>query len=208
MRTYNLLHVGLIAAALMTVAAFAAKPAHAAAVVGQTVPALIMTDIDGNVVNLSELKGQMIVLEWTNAECPYVKKHYGPKNMQMTQEKATSMGVIWIAVNSSAPGKQGAVSIEEAKALVAEKGIKASHMVLDPSGEIGKSFGAATTPHMYVIDKDGKIAYAGAIDDNSSANPAAVEGAKNYVLAALDDLSQGKPVAVAETSPYGCSVKY
>lgn len=207
MKTKTFAYTTLMAVAILAMAAFTAK-AHAEITVGQAAPNFKATDIEGNEIDLTALKGTKVVLEWTNAECPFVKKHYATQNMQATQKKATEMGAVWITVNSSAPGKQGAVDAAGAKAVVAEQGAHPSNVILDPSGEIGKLYGAKTTPHMFIIDAEGKVAYAGAIDDNSSVNPDSVKDAKNYVLAALDDLSHGKPVATAQTQPYGCSVKY
>lgn len=187
-----------------------AMPAHASNLeIGANVPNIQATDINGNAFNLEDYKGKTVVLEWTNAECPFVVKHYSTNNMQDTQEKAVAMdNVVWVSINSSAAGKQGSVTPEEAKSLIAEKGAHPTTMILDPLGEIGHAYGAMTTPHMFVIDAEGKLAYMGAIDDNSSPNPDTVEGAKNYVLAALNDLSAGNPVTESVTRPYGCAVKY
>ena len=177
-------------------------------VVGQMAPTFRMADIQGKMVSLKDFQGKTVVLEWTNAECPFVKKHYGTNNMQATQKAAVDGGAVWISVNSSAEGKQGHLDADGARALIMEQEAYPSHVVLDPMGELGRLYGAVTTPHMFVIDADGTLVYAGAIDDNSSANPAHVKGAKNYVMAALDDLSHGKAVAEAQTQPYGCGVKY
>lgn len=187
--------------------AFAA-PAIAAPTVGQPAPDFSATDVNGKAVKLSDLKGKIVVLEWTNNECPYVKKHYGSGNMQKTQKEAAAKGVEWITVNSSAPGRQGHVSAEEAKKIMTDAGGAPSAEILDEDGKIGKAYDAKTTPHMFVIDPSGKVVYAGAIDDRRSANPADAKAAKNYVTAALTEAKAGKPVTVASTTPYGCSVKY
>ncbi len=182
--------------------------ARAAVEIGKPAPEITAKDINGNDFNLEDYKGKTVVLEWTNHQCPFVVKHYGTGNMQAAQKKATESGVIWVSIVSSAPDKQGFLTPEEAIAINQEQGSNATTKILDPLGEIGKAYAAKTTPHMFVIDPDGNIAYKGAIDDNPSANASAVEGAKNLVLAALDDLAAGKEVEVSETAPYGCSVKY
>ena len=182
--------------------------AMAKAQVGEAAPTFTATDIEGNAVDLAALKGKTVVLEWTNHQCPYVIKHYDSGNMQRTQKMAKEDGVVWVSIVSSAPGKQGHLDLEEAKEIVAKEGAYPAHKVLDESGEIGKLYKATTTPHMFVIDEAGVLAYAGAIDSNSSPRPSAVEGATNYVLAALGDLKEGNTVQTAQTQPYGCSVKY
>lgn len=183
-------------------------PVHAAVEIGKPAPAIEATDINGNAVNLADHKGEIVVLEWTNAECPFVVKHYDSGNMQKLQKAATEKGVKWITINSSAEGKQGNISAEDAKTLIEEVGAAQTAYVQDPSGTIGQAYGAKTTPHMYVIDKDGNVAYAGAIDSNSSPRASTIEGAENYVMAAVDSLMAGEPVKTAETAPYGCAVKY
>lgn len=182
--------------------------ARAATTVGQLAPDFTATDIAGNAVTLSALKGKPVVLEWTNHECPFVRKQYDTGSMQATQKKAEELGAIWISIVSSAEGKEGYVTPEQAAEIVTKEGASPTHNILDPKGEIGTLYGAKTTPHMFVIDKDGVLAYAGAIDSDSSFKPDSVKTATNYVLAALEDLKAGKPVATAQTEPYGCSVKY
>lgn len=182
--------------------------AHAAVEIGKPAPDFVGTDINGQEIKLSDYKGKKVVLEWTNHQCPYVIKHYDTNNMQEAQKKATDDGVVWLTVASSATGKQGFTTPEEAKEIIAETGANATTRILDPSGEIGKMYDAKTTPHMFVIDEEGNLAYEGAIDDNSSSRHETVEGAKNYVLSALDSLAAGEPVDPAQTAPYGCSVKY
>lgn len=198
----------LILALALVPFALGATPAFAAAEVGQPAPDFTATDIKGNTVKLSDLKGKNVVLEWTNQECPFVVKHYKTGNMQAAQKKATEGGAVWISINSSAPGMQGNTTAEEALKIETEAGVHSTNRILDPSGEIGQLYGAKTTPHMFVIDKEGTLAYAGAIDDKPDADSASIEGAKNYVLAALDDLSAGKPVETPSTASYGCGVKY
>lgn len=193
----------LTAAVLLT-----AAPAIAAAVVGQPAPDFSATDIDGKEFKLSEHKGKIIVLEWTNHECPYVVKHYSSGNMQNTQKAALEKGVEWVTINSSAPGRQGHVTPEDAKKIAQEAGASYTARILDESGEIGHAYDAKTTPHMFVIDQAGTLVYAGAIDDNPSPRAEDAASAKNYVLAALDDLAAGKAVETPSSQPYGCAVKY
>lgn len=180
----------------------------AAPEVGEPAPAFTGATADGETVSLDQYLGKTVVLEWTNHECPFVVKHYETGNMQALQKNATDNDVVWLKIVSSAPGKQGFVEADEALELMEKHNVHASETILDPTGEIGKLYDAQVTPHMYVIDAEGTLAYKGAIDDNSSASKDAVEGAKNYVQAALDALSAGEPVDPASTQPYGCSVKY
>jgi len=197
-----------VAVMAMSVFGLAATPAQAEAVVGEAAPAFSAQDVEGNAVSLEELKGNIVVLEWTNDGCPFVQKHYDSGNMQELQEEATADGVVWITVNSGAPGKQGHLDAEGAKALMDEKNSHASHYIIDEEGVIGKSYGAKVTPHMFVIDEQGVLVYNGAIDSNDSANPATIEGATNYVAEALEALEAGEEIEVAESKPYGCGVKY
>jgi peroxiredoxin len=186
----------------------AALPAQAAPVVGQPAPAFQVKDYDGKVRSLADFKGKTVVLEWTNNGCPYVGKHYNSGNMQGLQKNATADGVAWLTVISSAPGFQGYLTPPQAHAWKAKVGAHSTDVLLDPEGKVGRLYGAKTTPHMYVIDKTGKLAYMGGIDDRPTADPDSLKGAKNYVAAALSDLKAGRPVATAVTRAYGCSVKY
>ena len=193
-----------IAALLATATTASAKIPNGTSVTDMTV-----TDSNGVEHNLSDFKGKRVILEWTNAGCPFVKKHYETDNMQALQKEATvDDDTVWLSIISSAPGKQGYVSGEGANELTASRGAAPSAVVLDPAGEMGKTFAAKTTPHMYIIDEVGTLVYQGAIDDNSSARHSTVAGAKNYVRAAISDLDAGRSVAVSDTAPYGCSVKY
>lgn len=187
---------------------FAATPVFAAAQVGQPAPAIEATDVAGKPFKLSDHKGKIVVLEWTNHECPFVQKHYGSGNMQKIQKEARAMGAEWVSIVSSAPGRQGHVSAEAAAKIAADAGADISAKILDESGAIGGAYGAQTTPHMFVIDAAGNVAYAGAIDSNASPDPKTIEGAQNYVLDAVKALKDGQPVAVASSQPYGCGVKY
>lgn len=195
--------------ALAAMAVFCVSgPVFATAQVGQPAPDFTFTDIAGNPFTLSDHKGQVVVLEWTNHECPFVVKHYDSGNMQAVQAKAKEQGAYWVTINSSAPGLQGHLDPVKSAELAKEKNAAHDVKISDESGQIGKAYDAKTTPHMYVIDKDGTLVYAGAIDDNSSPNPETVKTAKNYVLAALDDLANGRAVETPQTQPYGCAVKY
>lgn len=194
--------------ALAAVALFATAPAFAAPEIGKPAPDFTAKDIDGKDFKLSDHKGKIIVLEWSNHECPYVVKHYSSGNMQKTQKTALDQGTEWVTIVSSAPGRQGNVSAEEAKKIATDAGASYTAKIMDESGAIGKAYDAKTTPHMFVIDKEGTLVYAGAIDDDPSPRPESVQTAKNYVLAALDNLAAGTPVQTPSSQSYGCAVKY
>jgi len=192
----------------IAVALVLAAPAIAAPQVGGQAPNFRLNDTNGQTVTLDQFKGRVVVLEWNNPGCPFVKKHYDSGNMQKTQAAAKNDGVVWLSINSGAPGKQGHMNGTEAKALVAAQKAQPTAYLLDPNGTVGKGYGAVTTPHMYIVDKAGKLVYAGAIDDKPTANKNDIPGARNHVLAALGELKAGKAVSVATTRPYGCAVKY
>ena len=185
-----------------------AAPAIAAPVVGQPAPAFSAVDADGRTRALADFKGKTVVLEWTNNGCPYVQKHYNSGNMQGLQKQATADGVVWLTLISSAPGFQGYLTGPQAKQWKTKVGAASSDVLLDPKGVVGRAYGARTTPHMYVVDKAGKLVYMGGIDDQPTPDPDSLKGAKNYVSAALADVKAGRAVARAATAPYGCSVKY
>ncbi len=193
--------------AAMAVMTFAPN-VNAAPVVGEPAPNFTAIDTNGVEHSLSDFKGKNVVLEWSNHECPFVVKHYEPGNMQKLQKEATENGTVWITIVSSAKGKQGAVNAAEANKIMEEVGAMSTARILDPSGEIGKLYKAKTTPHMFVINKEGILAYAGAIDSDSSMSQESIKGATNYVMDALAALDAGEEVKVASTKPYGCSVKY
>lgn len=176
--------------------------------VGSSATDFTLTGADGKTYKLSQFKGKTVVLEWFNRDCPYVKKFYDTKTMQGLQKEQTGKGVVWFTVISSVPGKQGHMTPEEAMKMQKEQGMNVTALLLDTKGEVGKMYGAKTTPHMYVIDKGGRLAYNGAIDDRPSATKKSLDGAQNYVTAALASLEKGEPVKVSTTTPYGCSVKY
>ena len=187
----------------------AAAPALAAdAKIGAPAPAFTLTDTAGVTHNLSDFAGKTVVLEWTNHDCPFVKKHYNGENMQHQQADATADGVVWLVVNSSALGKQGYVSPAQADQIQADWKAQQTAYLFDTDGSVGKAYGAKTTPHMYIIDAEGMLRYNGAIDSIPSANVADIEKAEQYVEIALAELAAGKPVSRPLTQPYGCSVKY
>lgn len=176
--------------------------------INEKAPAFTLKDTQGNDISLSDYSGKIVVLEWINYGCPFVKKHYDSKNMQQLQKKFTDKGVIWLAICSSADGKQGYMSNDEIIKMNKEKGVAFSAYLIDDTGKVGKAYGARTTPHMYVIDKSGKLVYAGAIDDKPSTDQSDIDGAKNYVADAINDLMNGRKVKEQVSKPYGCGVKY
>lgn len=184
------------------------ESASAAAAIGKPAPKFTLTDTTGKKWNLSDLKGKIVVLEWFNHGCPFVKKHYESGNMQKLQKEYTGKGVTWLSINSSAKGKQGNATGAEHDKAMKDKNAAPTAVLIDEDGAVGRAYGAKTTPDMYVIDKKGVLVYAGAIDDKSGFEQSEITTAKNYVKAALDELLSGKTVTVAETKPYGCSVKY
>lgn len=195
----------LIMSLLMALAPYQAM---AQATPGKAAPAFEVKDAQGVTQNLAKHKGKWIVLEWFNKDCPYVKKHYSVQNMQKLQQTYTSKGVVWLSVISSAKGKQGYLTAEESQKVSKENGSKATAVLLDVDGKMGKAYGAKTTPHMFIINPEGLVVYAGAIDDNDSASSDVIAKSKNYVSEALDNGMAGKAIATSSSRPYGCSVKY
>jgi glutathione peroxidase-family protein len=194
--------------AAVAVLSVACSTAQAAAVVGQPAPSFTVTDVTGQKRSLADFKGRTVVLEWVNFDCPFVGKHYGSGHMQKLQKAYTGKGVVWLQVNSSAPGKQGNYPPATVIAKNKERGAASTAYLLDPDGQVGQLYGARTTPHMYVVDARGTLVYAGGIDDTPSTDQEDIATAKNFVAAALDETLAGKPVTVATSQPYGCSVKY
>ena len=188
----------------------AATPAAAATAPrpGALAPEFSLPDAAGKTHALSGYRGKWVILEWVNYDCPFVKKHYGSGNMQKVQKAARGKGAIWLSVNSSAPGKQGHFAGTELTKRIVDSKADVDGYLLDPDGAVGKAYKAKTTPHMFVIDPQGKVVYAGAIDDKPSTETADIAGARNYVLAALEAGMAGKPVETASTTAYGCGVKY
>ena len=182
--------------------------AAAKAEIGKAAPQFKLDDTKGKTVDLSKLAGKVVVLEWFNHGCPFVKKHYDSNNMQSLQKEYTGKGVVWLSICSSAKGKQGNATAQKHDEDAKTANANPSHILIDQDGQVGRLNGAKTTPHMFVIDKKGILVYAGAIDDKPSTDAQDVKNAKNYVKAALDEVLKNKPVSVASTKAYGCSVKY
>jgi peroxiredoxin len=195
----------VLAAAL---AICAAGTAVAAPKLGEPAPAFRAMDAEGHRRSLSDFAGKIVVLEWTNSGCPYCGKHYGSGTMQALQRKAVKAGVVWLTVASSAPDMQGYFTPATARAWKAKVQNSATAILLDGDGKIGRLYEAKATPQMFVIDRAGRIAYMGGIDDRPYTDPESLKGAKPYVALALADLEAGRPVATAVSQPYGCSVKY
>ncbi len=181
---------------------------RAAVAPGAQAPAFKLTDTKGTEHALADFRGKHVVLEWTNYDCPFVRKHYDSGNMQKLQKTYTAKGIVWLSICSSAPGKQGNYPADKWNGLIAARGAAPTAVLLDPGGGVGRLYGARTTPHLFVIDPEGAVIYQGAIDDKPSANKADIEGAVNYVAGALDKALAGEAVEPAATPPYGCSVKY
>ena len=184
------------------------RAAWAAARVGEPAPTFSINDTSGKSVSLADQRGKIVVLEWTNHECPYVRKHYESGNMQALQKETVAQGVVWLTVISSAPGTQGYVTAKEADELTSTRKAGPTAVLFDSTGTVGKAYGATNTPHMYVIDKTGTLMYAGAIDDRPTSRKSDVPGAHNYVRAALQSVAAGQPVKTPVTRAYGCTVKY
>jgi AhpC/TSA family len=199
---------GLYCAAALVAGCASVGSAAAQARLGAPAPAFTLTDSNGGVRSLADLKGKTVVLEWTNHECPYVGKHYRGKNMQMLQKKWTGKGVVWLSVISSAPGREGYVSPQQANKLTAERGAAPTAVLFDPTGKVGRAYGARATPHMYVINGEGLLVYMGGIDDQPSARLEDLKIARNFVDQALSEIAQGKPVSAGNSRAYGCSIKY
>jgi peroxiredoxin len=196
----------LVAATL--IAACGSTVATAAPKIGEPAPDFTLQGADGKSYALSALKGKYVVLEWTNHECPFVKKHYDSGNMQSHQKELTAKGAVWLSIVSSAPGKQGHVDAAKATELTKSRKAAPTAVLFDPSGEVGRKYDAKTTPHMYIVAPDGKLVYMGGIDSIPSADKDDIADATPYVKVALTEAMGGKPVSNASTKPYGCSVKY
>ncbi|NKF51903.1 redoxin domain-containing protein [Shewanella sp. WXL01] len=180
----------------------------AAVKVDQVAPNFSLANSKGQQVQLSDFKGKYVVLEWTNHLCPYVQKHYDSDNIPSMQREYTQKNIVWLSIISSAEGKQGHIDAAKSDELTASRNAAPTHVLFDPEGDVGKLYGAKTTPHMYIIDPAGTLKYAGGIDSIKSANPADIAKADNYVELAMAELLAGKNVSKKLTPPYGCSVKY
>jgi peroxiredoxin len=191
----------------VSIASLLAGTAFAAAVVGQPAPAFTATDLSGKTVSLADFKGKTVVMEWHNFGCPFVQKHYKSGNMQALQKKYGGE-VVWLSVNSTNAGHQDYMAPPQLTKALADAGAAPTRFVVDEPGKVGLAYGAKVTPHMFIIDPSGKVVYNGAIDDKRSTDLADVKTAKNYVVAALEEMKAGKPVTNASNAPYGCTVKY
>jgi hypothetical protein len=176
--------------------------------IGKPAPDFEGLTSEGQTVKLSDFKGKIVVLEWHNPECPFVKKHYDSNNMQRLQTYARSEGVVWLTVNSSGEEREGYMDPRKAQAYYQEKNMQSNHYLIDPLGKIGGVYEAKTTPDIIVIDAGGNVAYSGAIDNKASADPADIPTSRNYVQSAIENLLLGKPASPFATQPYGCSIKY
>lgn len=197
----------VILIAFLVVACGTDMPASDAKV-GEKAPAFTLIDSNGESHNLSDFEGKYVVLEWVNFGCPFVAKHYDSGNMQELQSWAAEHDIVWLSICSSAEGKQGYMENDELNETLEEKGFAAAAYLVDASGDVGQSYGAKTTPHMYVINPEGTLIYAGAIDDKPTTDVEDVEGATNYVVNAVTAAKAGQDIEVNVTKPYGCSVKY
>ena len=204
----RMLAIALHGATAIIALSAGAQSATAKARIGAPAPAFTLTDSNGRTVSLADFKGKTVVLEWTSHECPYVGKHYGGNNMQALQKKWTGQGVVWLSVISSGPGQPGHVSPQQANKLTADRGAAPTAVLFDPTGKVGRAYGARTTPHMYVVTGEGALVYMGGIDDKPTARLEDLKSAKNFVDAALSEIAQGKPVSVTSSRAYGCSIKY
>jgi hypothetical protein len=191
--------------AMAIAAALFVSVSRAAVESGKPAPDFTVTDIAGKTHRLSDYRGKVVVLEWLNPGCPFVVRHYRSGNMQSTQKAAAADGAVWLQVNSGSIGDlDPARSVEWQK----KQGVTATAYVRDETGKLGRLFGARTTPHLFIIGKDGTLVYQGAIDDQPNASVTNTMSAHNYVKAALAALREGKPVEKASSQPYGCGVKY
>jgi hypothetical protein len=195
-------------ALLGLVVAFNPVTASAEAIIGKAAPAFSGTAADGSTINLSALKGKTVVLEWTNHDCPFVKKHYESGNIPSLQKEATAKGIVWLQVITSAPGSEGYVDGKTAIQINAYRKATPTNTILDANGKIGHAYEAQTTPHIFIINPQGVLVYKGGIDSIASVDKGDIAKAENYVKTALGELAAGKPVSKSSTKPYGCSVKY
>jgi hypothetical protein len=199
--------IASLALAALTVSA-AIRHHSEKAVIGEVTPEWSSVDSNGKTQDIAKYRGKFVVLEWTNPECPFVKKHYGSGNMQATQKKATAMGAVWLSIDSSAEGREGYMSPVEANSIRKGWKVNSTATILDASGDLGRMYSARTTPQIVIINPKGVVIYNGAIDDRPTADPSDIQGAKNFALTNLSLAMAGKPVEESTTRPYGCSVKY
>ena len=194
---------------LFAAVALCAGVAQGSADIGEPAPGFTLESASGESVSLADYRGRTVVLEWTNHLCPFVQKHYGADNMQSQQRGSREdHDVVWLSIISSAPGKQGHVDADKARALTRERDAAPNAVLFDESGDTGRAYGARTTPHMYIIDAEGVLRYKGGIDSIQSADPSDIPEAKQYVVAGLDEMAGGESISDDVTRPYGCSIKY
>jgi thioredoxin-related protein len=194
----------LLATSLVAMAGLA----QAAPAVGQPAPDFQLKDTNGRSVKLSDYRGKYVVLEWTNPGCPYVKKHYNSGNMAATQQDALAKGAVWLAINSTEKGAWDYLEPAKLTAWLKERKAQTTATLMDEEGTAGRAYGARTTPHMYIVDPQGKLVYAGGIDSIPSSDADDIKKAVNYVKQGLGEALAGKPISAATTRPYGCSIKY
>jgi peroxiredoxin len=180
----------------------------AAPSVGQPAPDFTLKDANGKAVKLSDYRGKHVVLEWTNPGCPYVKKHYDSGNMPATQQEAVGKGAVWLSINSTEAGSGDYLAPAKLASWQKDRKAAATAMLMDEEGTVGKAYGARTTPHLYIVDPQGKLIYAGGIDSIASSNADDIKKATNYVRQGLTEAMAGKPLSASATRPYGCSIKY
>jgi hypothetical protein len=185
-----------------------AAAAHAVPAVGQPAPEFVLQDASGRSVKLSDYRGKHVVLEWTNPGCPYVRKHYDSGNMPATQKEAVGKGVVWLAINSTAKASGDYLEPARLVAWIHQRKAQPSAVLMDEDGKAGRAYGARTTPHMYIVDPQGRLIYAGGIDSIASSDPSDIQRAVNYVRQGLNEALDGKPLSAASTRAYGCSIKY
>ena len=193
---------------LSALAIVSAQRAHTSVQPGSAAPSFSLGAADGKSYNLAEYKGKYVVLEWTNKDCPYVKKHYGSGNMQKVQKEATAMGAVWLSVISAGPGYPGYLNSTQADEYYKNVHSEATAVLLDPGGKVAKEYGASNTPQIVIVDPAGKVVYNGAIDDKPTPDPDSVKSATNYVIQALKESMAGKSVSISKTRPYGCGIHY
>jgi peroxiredoxin len=203
-RQFNVLGLGALA---LPVGLICAAGTAQAASVGQIAPDINLNDVNGKRVKLSSFKGKPVVLEWNNPGCPFVRKHYNG-NMQALQKAFTTQGVIWLAINSTEEDSVDHMNATQLARWMTEKGASPSATLMDTDGQVGRAYGARVTPHMYIVNVQGALVYAGAIDSIPSARVADIEKATNYVRQGLGELLAGKPLSTPTSQPYGCSIKY
>jgi hypothetical protein len=204
---HKIIFAALCLGAILCLTVFA-QSNSTSATIGQPAPNFTLQGADDHPHSLADYKGKFVVLEWTNPDCPFVHKFYDSGTMQKMQKDETTKGVVWLRINSGAPGHEGYQTVTQMASYVLNNNVSATESLLDPTGKVGHMYGARTTPHMFVINDKGILVYAGGIDNQPSTDPADISTATNYVTTALDEAMAGKPVKTPTARPYGCSVKY